>query len=579
MIIRPICIVRQIGDMIELHINSYKYGHTMLHWYKSGNPDHEKSMAISSPDMKISNVSEEGYYCFYTTNIDGERSAVIEIYLLKEDLLHYIDSIMAAAPDSLPDKTAAGEIRKKLISDFSASQETRVSATIMRYMMEREADMRSETMTSYYDECYTAERYENLQNASWNQNISMKFKLDYTGGGTLTSRGFFSKIAEYDSTGRLIRTIHCFAKEKVPLCLGQEGAYTLKLFIGDDLVNVLSFIHFNPVMAAHSWKNKVENTANRDMICKSFNISHSDVDLTDEELKNYAVEREANPKFPVVPRISIISRKGPQLEVCINGYEKLRAMNRPFNLAIKEDDLMYVDYFTNLLPITSEKMTFNCARSYLESDIVIYVQDSEERPISNMLRVSFENDYTEYYVKQAQIEIEDYQKRMSPLIEYRFPVTKRILPDLFTTAINMETIPPEDMWLSIVAQIMHSHYTTDWNAVASAIIEEWNNNQPYSSTFFSQPLLLYTSENRLVIPPREKPYAAICCSLNPQDSTFKQEAFASSTGAVSIPLWNHMQYIIYCIDSASHQISGTFFINREMSKDYIACNNIVWERR
>lgn len=132
MILTPICMIRQWGQYLQMHINSFSRGHTTLFWTRVGS-DVENTIRIQHHDITLQGFETPGVYSFWTTGADGE-SARMNAYIRCDTPTQIIDRILGYIPNQRLKERWAVLILSKLRQDAEASQDTPIAEIIYRQM-------------------------------------------------------------------------------------------------------------------------------------------------------------------------------------------------------------------------------------------------------------------------------------------------------------------------------------------------------------------------------------------------------------------------------------------------------------
>ena len=575
--VSPLCVTRQFGSVVQLHINSYKQEHDTLHWYKQGNEEHESSIRLYSSTVALNEFADEGYYVFYTTSPTGESSVKVKIYILCENIAQQIDSTLACAPANIPDKKLPDELRKKLKSDMSQDMEQRISALIFKYFAEA-GDIVTQRKNSFYYEAFTAERYENMQNKSWNQGVSEDFSLDYLGEGTLHTNGFFDEMVITTIDGRFVKKTRIYNQYDIPLKLSKPGAYIIRLYIEKDLVNELVFLRFSDETCSNQWNIAYENNCLLDRISNECinNMTKTTIEMTDEEMLAYSTERQVNLQFPLLPRLIVEPiDTTSDVKITVPSYKMLLAMNKPFYICTKEKEMLFNNYFDGSTLLKNEVTNFSIAKNLIVDDCYFFLKDHNGNMINKLQLYSPAQDLSQYNNRVRLFEIETYRKRMIPVVNYRVPGCEKILDQYFTTIENDSDIFPENAWLEVCRYAALDSTLKNRNVIISAICEEFNNNQRYDENFFDIPITYYYSEDRIVFPPKENnPYTLVVHSIDYGSNVFETDYVPSDSGAIEFFLYNKSRYIIYAINNQDYSISGLIYASSEPGNGSIEHYNL-----
>lgn len=579
--IRPICILRQFGKVLELHINSFKNGHRMLYWYKAGNREHTQHQQLYKADVRLDDFTDEGYYYFYTANQKGERSARIKAYILYENTTDQIRSILSCAPSELPDKKLGASVMTRLQSDLAHQADQRISALIGHYL-DQDKNNVSQVRNSYYQLAYAAERYENQQNKTWNTTISEPISIRYSGNGILETNGFITDVAIEQEDGRTLRHLKTYTKTEIPLGIANPGVYYINLYIDSDLVNRFVFIRFDEELTANKWQEDWKAADRQEKIENERldNVTASSLTLTNSERNTYSTEVQLNPQYPVIPRIKVEPIDGSEsVNIHIYNYGLLQALGRRFSLCVKENDMLFTNYFDNEELLRSEDFDYQCAANFIADDCYFFIRDEKDTILNRLAMHSSTTDLASFREKIRQIEVETYQKRMLPFIEYRVSGYSTLLSQFLHSSLTESDTPAEDIWLRLLEHVLYDEVAINKNEVAAAIVEEYNCTQVYETEFFTPPVTYSYSEDKLIFPPKEDHYALVVHSVDYGERDFETEYIPSDNGAIEVSLKDKSKYIIYAVDAKTYHVSGAFYINMEQGEKAMRQYNINLEVR
>ena len=142
------------------------------------------------------------------------------------------------------------------------------------------------------------------------------------------------------------------------------------------------------------------------------------------------------------------------ISVQIKDYPLLKALNKDFYIGVKESDLLFTNYFDNYTLVDSDTIEFNCNKNYLSGQMLFFVEDNEQNVLSNVIRYSFDEDFSDYYQKVRKMQLMIYSKRLLPLIEYKMPEAATFINSCFQTITqDTSTIIYEDTWLTLIEMV------------------------------------------------------------------------------------------------------------------------------
>lgn len=576
-----ICFLQQYTSFIVLYANTYKYGHTKLCWYRKGDEDKLNEIEIKSSYLKVQGFNQEGYYVFYTKDDKNNTSDKREIYFLQESVSDKIEKIFECAPKNLPSDSTINLIKKNLSSNLTKDITQKISFLVYKYLKDTN-DIQPDELETFYQVIMTAQRYENAQSIVWNKNLSSLeiFNLDYYGTGYITTDGTISYIVILDSNNNFYKKIYTEGQNYIDLGLNVSGAYTINLYEDNELINSLSFIQFNEETRIYSWNEKIEQTNIDDTLIdfKYDNIAYNDIGFTDEEEAYLSQETKKNPVNYIVQRPQLSDMGDSIISVQIKDYPLLKALNKDFYIGVKESDLLFTNYFDNYTLIDSDTIEFNCNKNYLSGQMLFFVEDNEQNVLSNVIRYSFDEDFSDYYQKVRKMQFMIYSKRLLPLIEYKMPEAATFINSCFQTITqDTSTIIYEDIWLTLIEMVLKYSEDINKNKLISFILEDYNNSFPMTISFYNEPIIYYRSTDVMVFPARNPSYALAVFTTDRGSNDFTVEYYPSGIGALDLSVKEKGHYIIYAIDSETYKRSGVTYINTIRGEEYISNYNLKVE--
>lgn len=575
---KNICFLQQYINSMSIYINNYEYGHNILCWYRKDDEDNITEIETTSSYYVIKNLNREGYYIFYTKDKNNNLSDKEEIYFLQESIPDKINKIFNYTTSALPNNNIVDLVKKNLSKDLIKDMTKRISHLIYNYFINTK-DVQPDEIETFYKIIMIAQRYENSQCLTWNKDLSLSDNLliEYYGTGYITTDGLISYIIVLDDNNNFYKKIYTEGQEYIDLELNIPGAYTVNLYEDKKLIYSLTFIQFDEKTRIYSWKEKLEQVSIDDTLIdfKYDNISYNEIGFTEEEESYLSQEIKKNPTNYILQRPQITDVGNNTVSIQINDYSLLKALGNNFYIGVKEDDLLFTDYFDNYNLINNNIIEFNCSKNYLNGQMLFFIEDSNRNILSNIIRYSFDEDLSEYYQKVRIMQITIYKKRLLQLIEYKMPNAVTFINSCLQTIIqDTSTIIYENTWIILIEMILKYSIDIDKNKLISYILEDYNNSFPIAANFYNEPIVYYRSTDVMVFPARNPSYVLAVITTDRDNNNFDINYYPSDIGAIDLSVKEKGHYIIYAIDSETYKRSGITYINTIRGEEYISNYNL-----
>lgn len=575
---KNICFLQQYINSMSIYINNYEYGHNILCWYRKDDEDNITEIETTSSYYVIKNLNREGYYIFYTKDKNNNLSDKEEIYFLQESIPDKINKIFNYTTSALHNNNIVDLVKKNLSKDLIKDMTKRISHLIYNYFINTK-DVQPDEIETFYKIIMIAQRYENSQCLTWNKDLSLSDNLliEYYGTGYITTDGLISYIIVLDDNNNFYKKIYTEGQEYIDLELNIPGAYTVNLYEDKKLIYSLTFIQFDEKTRIYSWKEKLEQVSIDDTLIdfKYDNISYNEIGFTEEEESYLSQEIKKNPTNYILQRPQITDVGNNTVSIQINDYSLLKALGNNFYIGVKEDDLLFTDYFDNYNLINNNIIEFNCSKNYLNGQMLFFIEDSNRNILSNIIRYSFDEDLSEYYQKVRIMQITIYKKRLLQLIEYKMPNAVTFINSCLQTIIqDTSTIIYENTWIILIEMILKYSIDIDKNKLISYILEDYNNSFPIAANFYNEPIVYYRSTDVMVFPARNPSYVLAVITTDRDNNNFDINYYPSDIGAIDLSVKEKGHYIIYAIDSETYKRSGITYINTIRGEEYISNYNL-----
>lgn len=570
--------LRQYQNAIDLFINSYKKRHDILTWRLRGD-NKTQEIPILSNKITIRDMNKQDYYIISTKDSTQNNVQLEEyqIYFMQESPMDTLNKMLDCVPNDIKDSSLIDKIKTNIEKIFRIDSTQKISYLLYNEYINTD-NIQPQEIDIFYKVLMTVQQYDNNQNIFWNKNISENFEIDYTGSGTLKTNGLISKIIIKDYNGKLYKKIDSEGLTEIDLTINYPGYYQLELYEEEYLINILTFIQFNDLVKANIWTDK-RNEQSYNLLINKYelnNIAYTDIDFTNEELKYFSQEIQKNPTYPLINRLQIIDNGNNEVSITIKDYNLLKALGNQFFIGVKEEDTLFTKYFDNYSIINNQIMTFNCNEYFLNGQMLFFVEDNKQNIINDLTRFSFDDDFTLYYHKIAEAELNIYSKRLLPLIDKRVPESKYFIQSSFQTILDKSDYYM-DYWKDLIELVLIYGKEIDKNSTIKIILEDFINNSLYNTNFYDEPIVYYRSTNTIVFPPTKTAnnnYVLIIHRLNKNENTIKTEYISSNIGAVDYSIKDKGQYIFYAIDANTYKFSGITYINNISKEECIYNYNL-----
>lgn len=575
---KNVCFLRQYQNAIDLFINSYKKRHDILTWRLRGD-NKTQEIPILSNKITIRDMNKQDYYIISTKDSTQNNVQLEEyqIYFMQESPMDTLNKMLDCVPNDIKDSSLIDKIKTNIEKIFRIDSTQKISYLLYNEYINTD-NIQPQEVDIFYKVLMTVQQYDNNQNIFWNKNISENFEIDYTGSGTLKTNGLISKIIIKDYNGKLYKKIDSEGLTEIDLTINYPGYYQLELYEEEYLINILTFIQFNDLVKANIWTDK-RNEQSYNLLINKYelnNIAYTDIDFTNEELKYFSQEIQKNPTYPLINRLQIIDNGNNEVSITIKDYNLLKALGNQFFIGVKEEDTLFTKYFDNYSIINNQIMTFNCNEYFLNGQMLFFVEDNKQNIINDLTRFSFDDDFTLYYHKIAEAELNIYSKRLLPLIDKRVPESKYFVQSSFQTILDKSDYYM-DYWKDLIELVLIYGKEIDKNSTIKIILEDFINNSLYNTNFYDEPIVYYRSTNTIVFPPTKTAnnnYVLIIHRLNKNENTIKTEYISSNIGAVDYSIKDKGQYIFYAIDANTYKFSGITYINNISKEECIYNYNL-----
>lgn len=593
MILTPICMVRQWGQFLQIHINSFSEGHRSLFWSRVGS-DVENSFEFQCPDITLKGFNTPGTYSFWTVGPEGE-SARVNAYIRCDSTADIIKRILSYVTNQRLKERWAVLILLKLQQDAETDSQAPIAEIIYR-QMHSASKMQEYEKDLFQELLLIAEKYYNSSNIAMNSSLKTFPVITYGGKFNLKTGADISKI-------RLSKVLLDGKTEYLPPYKSKtvslenvfdipaaEDSFCHIIPLAQDEKSWLNFfIHyqFDEDIAASLWSQAVaaNDLFNQTVLDDDMNLSMSDVEMSGEDKKNWFLAQSKNPFDFVIPRPEIIEATDTFCSVKIPGYDFIQQSQQDFYISTREADLLLRDDFDNLTLIDDETVLINRAKYYLDGNTFFYVQSGDGRIISPVMRHDF-NDFSsqDFRDKARLLQFDIYERRLRNVLRYYMPAAEQYVADILQRLRTISEANIDEIYLFLISEIVRTYpEKNDVNKLLFSILEDWNSNFNVDTDFFPDTISYYYATDRIVFPGKKDDYL-LCIGTMDHDSKDAtpniQYIHSSSAHSIEVQVRSMKFYFMYAIDLTTFHRSGFFFVDTYNHVDpLIYKSNITFERR
>lgn len=590
MILNPICMIRQFGHTLQMHVNSFNSGHDVIYWQYDGE-DTINQANIPSAMLYLDVFEREGVYWLWTSGSDGE-SRKMRVYFRADEPSAIIDRILGYT-NVEQKKNWARIILTRLRRDFEANPKTPIIEYLYRYMVET-TNLQDYERDFYYEFIFMAERYQNRMNIAMNSSLEAFPSLIYGGRLQLkTEKKLASiRILPVDTTGEIqpFPTIYKDIADDSDTCVSlpeETFGYIIPMAAEHDWLNYFVHYQFEYDYASEFWGKTVNELEQIDhVIADDIEMTTNGSELTEDDKDIWKLAKAKTPYDFIVPR-PIFEDTEP-LSYCIvsiPGWKLLEATNQQFYISTREDDLLLHDDFDTLTPIDKETVVVDRIRKYVDGKQFFYIQDNKGKIVSRLSYHNFQDVFSEEYrEKDRQLYFDLYEKRIRNALRYYLPAAEQYVMDLIARFRTIPEVNVDELYKYILTEAVRSyadHENVD--KLMFVILEDWHSNFNQDANFFTDSIYYYYAENRFTFPPSDEDEYLLCVetiNFDSQDMTPKVEYYHSnSSRAISFYIRGMKYYSIYAINLATYHRSGFLFIDTYDHVDPIIYRNgVTYER-
>lgn len=568
----PVCFKRQYGDKLELHINTYKRGHRTLLWYIENQEGRINTTHISSPDIILSGIKQEGVYYFTTIGEDAiDISATVSMYFDYLDAQAEFDAIARYA-DNIPDAQWAATIIDKIVRYYKKDQTKPITFYIWQELQNENLLTKEEELL--FKIMMAAEYYLNTKNLSMNYKLDINPKLLY--GARLKYITALSSVQlktySIDNNGvkKLLfkQSDNTLGKATIIPKFNENQMHEMVVSGTEGILNYFYHYQFGDNFLKILWsKTQSDEDQDAEIIANRIMTEVSTEDFTDEEAAQLKLELSKKPYNFFLSRVLVEDIDDNYIEIEIPDYELIAATKKKFYVASKEEDLLNEQYSGKLEEITASTIKINKVKHYLGGNTFFFIEDEAGNIVSPLTRYSFDEIIEEYNDKVRVYNYDLYKKRLMESIRRISPRSEMFIADSIARHKSDRYSNVDRANVEVMSDIVS--YYQERNLVDDtlfAIMEDWSKNFNYHTDFLNKPVEYYYSEDKLVFPDEKtakKQYVIVMHYTYKGMDTLESKYLRASSAALEISTKPYDKLIMYVIDLSDYHRSGYFILNNE----------------
>lgn len=572
--LHPICFIRQWNHSIQMHINSFNAGHNTLCWQRDGG-DVVNEAAIENSHVTLDCFENEGVYWFWTVSPSGVESRRMRVYIRCESPKQIIDRVLGYTDLDRKSKWAV-KILTKLYQDFGSKP----SIPLVHYL--RDAMDSIENIADYEKEWFfkfivMAERFTNTVNIAMNSSLMTFPVLTYSGCIQLAVKKEIGHIRRWKLAGKNLDYMpsiykSTFDSTKPTLIHFPESTlgHIVLIAAGDENNWLNYFVHyqFDEDYMAQFWKETAEALDKVSQVLDDdIELTVHGLDMTHKDKQNWKLERTKTPHDFIVPRpiLSDMDRAA-FCTAQIPGWELLKATKMPFYVSTREGDLLLLNDFDRLTPISGEKVRLDRARNYVDGNQFFYIQAENGAIVSKLTRHDFQDEFSEDYRQKNQlIEFELYEKRLINALRYYLPEAETYVQDILGRFRTIPAVNIDEIYQYLMMEALRTYEDREnIDKLLFVILEDWNSSFNVDADFFETPIKYFYSTDNFVFPASKKDYLLCVGSMDvDSDNELPHMKYyrSSSMQAIQFQVRNLKHYFMYAIDLQTFHRSGFIYVD------------------
>lgn len=576
----PIVFLRQTEKGVALKINGYDVGYEKLIYYKKDNVLNKKMIELKTNEIFIEAKKfplGKGYYCFILAK-DEEYSAPSLFYLSfenKDDTLDKVASYIINPED-------LDYIEKKGRAVL-AGQDSYTESLVKIY---RKTENRQPfEIKSLYQFINGLERYENAMALHMNRvNIGSTY-INYETGFKIIPSELITSVETYmveeDGHRELIEQCK-LSYEELNFCFKPDTLYIISLLIDGEIAVELLHYEFDEQGISYLWAQEMANIEYIKSIQESSLEFSSQVPLTEEDIERLVAERSRENIDAFMPRLIVRQSMyhDGMLNITIENYEALVAMEKTFYVSIRELDQFFDRTFDKRYKITSPTLTINAPLELLDGEIILFIEDERQIIVSPFTRFDLYDyagfgEMSEYAEKQNAVEVSDYVNRYLKNIttiigegEFYTIVSNILHAQMYDSDITAQKIYYNTLVKSLMVQKL-AKYSDDMLFFTAT---EWMSQHNIDSEFFEITPRFINALDTFIFPTSKNHYVLVVKKImateeNTADVTYNFYA-SSPNRSISVNIAKGDIYIIYAIDAQTYKRSGFIIVNNVHEREY-----------
>lgn len=598
MIIYPICITKQIGSLVQIHVNSYKYGHDVLCWFKSHDKSRLFHVKLSSADVILFGFTESSQYTFFTANSENKIPSSahtayfdcddptthlnkLKNYVSTYDDPEYVESLVSRIAEQLSsqEKDITGRedaVKAKHFGAIPAKKDLVMPIELLQQEWAKVKDPQDYEYSAYAKLYQSFERYYMLKSKSVNKDSGISFGITGLFSPMLETGYQITRVDIYAKHGEVWqkdRVIH-ISKDKTRIGYDFSTLYKICAYTNSDMA--YEFMHYQPDESFYSYLWSTSSQNDEDVMSADISLDHTDIDMTTTEIQwyNEASRIDAGDWIAARPQFSNVLDF--ILYFYIPSYKLLTSFGKKFYLAAKETDLAFGTDYQVLSEITSEYVGVNYANCCLGGDVYFYIVDEALTPVSKTTRFSFDEDLESYKKKVHTLEVKNYRQRLEDVMQVRYPdVVTEISAYCGILATSYEDYT-EYLWRYVLLRMnMNQGDNISRPRIFFGIMEEYLGNFTLDRNFFLDDIVFYHSTSVFTFPRiKDRNYVLVVCSLNKYSSNLEENYYPSFNTSIEIQTTEYDYTIMYAIDKDTYKRSGFIIACREDNGVVVYNNDI-----
>ena len=586
----PICFKRQYDNIVQLYVNIFKEGYTMLAIYPEKNPLNVNVIIITSPDVSVELPTEEGVYIFQAVNINKSISTnPMSLYLDYVNTEEEIAAILKYVPDLNVDDNWAKKIMNLIKITYNKDKTKSLVEAIKEVYFSID-DILPKQEEFIFKFMTATEYYLNTKNISMN-NTNENTKLLYGAELTFVSDNINVQLLTYKNINGKRKLINKYKNydingTKITPTFGTNLLYTLVVKSNNDIINWFYHYKFEDKFQSLLWnKSQEKENQNADITYTRIMTEVSSVDFSDEEAAILKIEIAHKPHDYYFNRPIVKNENDyDEIEFYIPDYDAIKASKKKYYISSKEEDLLEDNFSGRREVISDYRIKLNKSKHYLGGNTFFYIENENGIQVSPLTRYDFDSDIEDYNEKVKIYEFDVYKKRLIESIRLYAPYAENFISEEIDRIKNDSDSNPDKANIELMNAVL-SYYKdkNELDFIFFAIMEDWNKHFTLDSNFFNAAVQYSYSEDKIFIPDAftsNRNYILVVHYLTLDDIEFQTEYASAGSSAIELTTKDSELIILYAIDMKKGVRSGfLLFDNEDSLNPFILKSNLEYERR